>query len=118
MNQKVMKKAMLLLFLVAVIPVAYAGNPLEKGDKVPDFETVDDQGNAWKLSDQRADYLVIYFYPAAFTGGCTKEACSYRDDHSKFALLNTKVIGISGDQQENLAAFRKHFPRANPSRRH
>lgn len=75
---------------------------------MPDFQAVDDQGNAWKLSDQRADYLVIYFYPAAFTGGCTKEACSYRDDHSKFALLNTKVIGISGDRQENLEAFKEH----------
>lgn len=84
----------------------FASAPLEKGDKVPDFSAIDENGNTWKLSDQRADYLVIYFYPAAFTGGCTRQACSYRDHQPAFNMLNAEVIGVSGDEQQNLKAFK------------
>ena len=59
------------------------------------------------MSDQHADYLVIYFYPAAFTGGCTKQACSYRDNDAAFKLLNAQVIGVSGDEYENLQKFKE-----------
>ncbi len=74
-----------LFFLIPVLLLTlnnYAVSPLEKGDKVPGFSAIDENGSTWESSDQRADYLVIYFYPAAFTGGCTKQACSYRD-HDK-----------------------------------
>jgi len=103
-----MKRLLFIVLLIIPVLSAYSNPPLENGDRVPDFEAADDQGETWKLSDQRSDYLVIYFYPAAFTGGCTKQACSYRDQHSQFALLKTQVIGISGDQQENLAQFKDH----------
>ena len=103
-----MKRLCYVILLIMPILSAYSISPLENGDKVPDFEAPDDQGNTWKLSDQRSDYLVIYFYPAAFTGGCTQQACSYRDQHTQFALLKTQIIGISGDKQENLAQFREH----------
>jgi len=83
-------------------------NYLKVGDKAPDFEAIDDQGKAWKLSDQRSDYLIIYFYPAAFTSGCTKQACSYRDQETAFKLLETEIIGISGDTWENLSKFKEH----------
>ncbi len=86
----------------------YAVEPVKKGEKVPDFTATDENGETWKLSDQRADYLVIYFYPAAFTGGCTAEACSYRDNNPNFNILNAEVIGISGDEQENLMKFKEH----------
>jgi peroxiredoxin Q/BCP len=92
--------------LLASLPI-WAISPLEKGDNVPNFSATDENGETWELSDQRADYLVIYFYPAAFTGGCTAQACSYRDHDAAFKLLNAKVIGISGDQYENLKKFKE-----------
>ena len=102
-----MKRLFIISVMILPLLSAYSNPPLEKGEKVPDFEAVDDHGKAWKLSDQRSDYLVIYFYPAAFTGGCTTQACSYRDQKTQFALLKTQIIGISGDKQENLAKFRE-----------
>ncbi len=78
------------------------------GDSVPDFTTINDEGAEWKLSDHyRYDYIVLYFYPAAFTGGCTKEACSYRDQNKDFENLNALVAGVSGDDYKNLAMFKK-----------
>ena len=79
------------------------------GDSVPDFTALDDEGKEWKLSDHyRHYYIVLYFYPAAFTGGCTKQACSYRDQNQDFEKLNALVAGVSGDDYENLTMFKKH----------
>jgi len=103
-----MKKLSFSIPVLLITLNIYALAPLEKGDKVPDFSAIDENGNTWKLSDQRADYLVIYFYPAAFTGGCTKQACSYRDHDPAFKLLNAQVIGVSGDEQENLQKFKAY----------
>src|SRR6185312_1622926 len=51
---------------------------LKKGDKAPSFQATDDQGKTWKSSDHVGKkVIVVYFYPADFTGGCTKQACSY-----------------------------------------
>ena len=102
-----MKKTVLLSGLLLLAFHVSASGPLEKGDRVPDFAAIDENGDTWRLSDQRADYLVIYFYPAAFTGGCTQQACSYRDHETAFKLLNAKVVGISGDQHDNLKAFKE-----------
>jgi peroxiredoxin Q/BCP len=101
-----MKKTTLVLGILLLAFNIFASDPLEKGDRVPDFSAIDENGNSWKLSDQRADYLVIYFYPAAFTGGCTQQACSYRDHEAAFKSLNAKVVGISGDEHQNLKAFK------------
>lgn len=95
-----------LISLVSLATLALV--PIEKGDRVPDFTATDENGNQWKLSEQRASYLVIYFYPAAFTGGCTQQACSYRDHESDFSRLNANVIGISGDEYENLNKFKEY----------
>ena len=107
-----MKKSYLfsLVLAVSLLSTAFTlmDKPVEKGGKVPDFSAVDENGDKWKLSDQRADYLVVYFYPAAFTGGCTKQACAYRDFDAEFKKLNAAVVGISGDDYENLKAFKKH----------
>lgn len=82
--------------------------PVKVGDNVPDFEAVDDQGKPWKLSDHlRINYLVVYFYPAAFTGGCTTQACSYRDLNKELAMMNASVVGISGDEAKNLSMFKQ-----------
>ena len=102
-----MKKLAFILPLLLLTISISAFNPLEKVEKVPNFSATDESGEAWELSDQRADYLVIYFYPAAFTGGCTKQACSYRDHDDAFRLLNAQVIGVSGDEHENLNKFKE-----------
>ena len=102
-----MKKLFFFIPILLLTLNIYAVSPLEKGDKVPRFSAIDENGDAWELSDQRADYLVIYFYPAAFTGGCTKQACSYRDNDAAFKLLNAQVIGVSGDEYENLQKFKE-----------
>jgi peroxiredoxin Q/BCP len=101
-----MKKMYLFIPILLITLDIFALAPLEKGDKVPNFSAIDENGDTWELSDQRADYLVIYFYPAAFTGGCTKQACSYRDHEAAFNILNAKVVGVSGDDHENLKAFK------------
>ena len=77
------------------------------GDKVPNFTATDQDGSKWVLKKQlkSAEYLVIYFYPAAFTGGCTKQACSYRDQKGALAGVGAQVVGVSGDKKETLALF-------------
>jgi len=102
-----MKKLFWLIPVVLITLNIYAASPLENGDKVPGFTAIDENGSTWESSDQRADYLVIYFYPAAFTGGCTKQACSYRDQNKAFGALNAQVIGVSGDEHENLQKFKE-----------
>ena len=101
-----MKKLFSLLPVLLIALNNYGVSPLEKGDKVPNFSALDENGNDWELSDQRSDYLIVYFYPAAFTGGCTKQACSYRDHNKEFEALNAQVVGVSGDDHENLKAFK------------
>jgi len=78
------------------------------GDPAPAFESTDDQGNAWKSADHVGKkILVVYFYPADLTGGCTKQACSYRDDMSKLTEKGVEVVGISGDSAKNHEVFKK-----------
>jgi peroxiredoxin Q/BCP len=80
----------------------------QKGDKVPSFCANDQNGDLWCLEDHLGkDYMVIYFYPAAMTGGCTKQACGYRDDKSILNELNVKVVGISADPVNNLKVFKE-----------
>ena len=96
-----------LAFMLLLAIAAHAFEPVEKGDKVPDFTAMDENGNEWTLSRQRAQYIVVYFYPAAFTGGCTKQACSYRDHDADFDKLGASIVGISGDEHENLKQFKE-----------
>lgn len=103
-----MKRTVILSAILLSAISAMGSSPVEKGDKVPDFSAIDENGKTWTLSGHRSDYLVLYFYPAAFTGGCTAQACSYRDHDIEFKLLNASVVGISGDDPENLAAFKEH----------
>ena len=103
-----MKKMIFLGIISMVVTTASALSPIEKGDKISDFTAIDENDNSWQLSAQRADYLVFYFYPAAFTGGCTAQACSYRDHGEEFSKLKAQVIGISGDEHGNLLKFKEH----------
>ena len=88
--------------------VVIAGGPLEVGDEIPAFTGIDENGSVWNFPDgMKTDYLVLYFYPAAFTGGCTKQACSYRDNMEALKKEGIQVIGVSGDDHSNLASFKK-----------
>lgn len=95
------------------IDVTHAGGKEEGvkvGDKAPKFESVDDQGKVWKSSDVVGKkYLVVYFYPADMTGGCTKQACGFRDDFGKLKDLGVEVVGVSGDSVANHQLFKKVY---------
>jgi peroxiredoxin Q/BCP len=84
------------------------GPGVKVGDKAPAFESTDDQGQSWKSSDHVGKkVLVIYFYPADLTGGCTKQACGFRDDMKKLADKGVEVVGVSGDSVKNHQLFKK-----------
>ena len=74
---------------------ASAKEPLKVGEKAPNFALPGSDGHVHRLSDYRGKYVVLYFYPADMTSGCTTEACSFRDDISELTNAGAKVIGVS-----------------------
>jgi thioredoxin-dependent peroxiredoxin len=79
---------------------------MEKGDVVPDFELPDETGASRKLSELlKGGPVVLYFYPAAMTYGCTKESCHFRDMKADFEALGAQRVGISGDKVEKQKQF-------------
>ncbi len=79
---------------------------LKVGDAAPTFEAKTDAGEVWKSADHADKTVVVYFYPAAMTGGCTKQACAYRDDREALAGKGVEVVGVSGDFVPALALFK------------
>jgi thioredoxin-dependent peroxiredoxin len=79
---------------------------LAPGDPAPDFTLPDADGKPVSLSDYRGKRVVVYFYPAASTPGCTKQACDFRDNLAELNGAGLDVIGISPDKQPKLAKFR------------
>ena len=80
---------------------------LEPGEPAPDFTLPDDDGGEVSLASLRGQRVIIYFYPAAMTPGCTKQACDFRDSRQDLADLGYTVLGISPDQPARLAKFRE-----------
>ena len=72
-------------------------NSLKQGDTAPDFSGTDQNGKPIKLSDFSDKKLILYFYPKDDTPGCTKEACSLRDNYKDLKNNNFEVIGVSAD---------------------
>jgi len=71
---------------------------IEVGDVVPDFELSDEDGNPRRLTTELANGpIVLFFYPKALTGGCTKESCHFRDLAAEFAAVGARRVGISRD---------------------
>jgi len=87
--------------------VSLTFSQVDLGKKAPNFKTLDQDGEKWTLKSnlKESDYLVIYFYPAAFTGGCTAQACSYRDQQGDLEKVGAGVAGVSGDSPETLKLF-------------
>lgn len=80
---------------------------LEVGDKAPAFTLLDADGKKVSLSSYKGRKVIIYFYPAAMTPGCTKQACDFRDSLAELNEAGLDVIGISPDKPEKLAKFRE-----------
>lgn len=98
------------LILVSLLPLwaGQQGPVLDVGDQAPLFNANDHLGNLWQASKvlNSGKYLVVYFYPAAMTGGCTKQACAYRDASSSLMQEGVNVVGVSADPVKNLRYFR------------
>lgn len=78
---------------------------LEVGRLAPDFTLSDAAGDTVRLSELRGRPVIVYFYPAAFTPGCTTEACDFRDNLASLQGAGYAVLGISPDSVEKLAQF-------------
>ena len=80
---------------------------LAVGDPAPDFSLLDDTGATVSLSDLRGQQVVVYFYPSAMTPGCTTQACDFSESLDSLQGAGYRVLGISPDSPERLAAFRE-----------
>ncbi|MGV8944797.1 MAG: peroxiredoxin [Lutibacter sp.] len=104
-----MKKitSILTLLTLTISVMSQNSNELKIGDQVSEFSGIDDTGVNWKSNTVNTDFLVVYFYPAAMTGGCTAQACAYRDDKATFDKIGATIIGVSGDEVKNLKVFKE-----------
>ncbi len=83
---------------------------IKAGDTAPDFTLPDRSGHTVRLSDYRGKKaVVLYFYPKDDTPGCTKEACSFRDQYEVFKDAGAEVIGVSSDSAESHAKFASKY---------
>ena len=83
------------------------GERLEPGDEAPDFTLPDADGNPVSLSSLRGQRVIVYFYPAAMTPGCTKQACDFTESMPDLKAVGLAVLGISPDGPAKLAKFRE-----------
>jgi peroxiredoxin Q/BCP len=82
---------------------------LKVGSKAPDFTVLTDAGEKLKLSSLKGKKLVLYFYPKADTPGCTKEACSFRDEMPRIESKDAVVLGVSPDPVGRVAKFKQKY---------
>ncbi len=83
---------------------------LEAGSKAPEFVLPDDSGKEVSLSDLlQSGPLILYFYPADFTPGCTKEACAIRDIHDDLLSVGLTVVGVSPQDPDSHTKFRDKY---------
>lgn len=84
-------------------------NTLKKGDKVPNFTVNDQDGNSVSLSDYTGKKLIVFFYPAASTPGCTAEACNLRDNYAELQSEGYSLLGVSADTEKKQSNFRNKY---------
>lgn len=78
---------------------------LKAGDKAPNFEGVNENGDAISLSDYKGRKLIMYFYPKDNTPGCTAESCNLRDNHTELKKLGFEILGVSADDEQKHIKF-------------
>ena len=96
----------LLAFMLAT---ALRAEVPQAGTPAPAFSLPDQDNHVRRLADFRGKWVVLYFYPKDDTPGCTKEACSFRDDIQQFGALGAQVLGVSVDDTVSHAAFAKKY---------
>ena len=84
-------------------------NMLTKGDKMPPFEVVDQDGKTVNSQDFIGKKTIIYFYPKDNTSGCTAEACSFRDNYAALTQRGYNVVGVSKDSAKSHTGFRARY---------
>jgi peroxiredoxin Q/BCP len=84
------------------------------GAPAPDFDVTLHSGQRVRLADYRGKYLVLYFYPRAFTPGCTAEVCSFRDNRAELESLGASIVGVSIDPPEKVARFGDQYSAGFP----
>jgi peroxiredoxin Q/BCP len=84
-----------------------AATQLQAGDPAPDFTLPDADGKPVSLQDFRGQRVIVYFYPAAMTPGCTTQACDFRDSLTELNGAGVAVVGISPDPVDKLVEFRE-----------
>src|SRR3546814_17305192 len=82
---------------------------LKPGDKAPSFKGTDQKGKKVSLSDFEGKNLVLYFYPADDTPGCTAEACNFRDNYTSLTSKGYEVVGVSTDSVDSHQQFREKY---------
>lgn len=100
--------ACLLALFFLVFPVM-AQTSLEIGQPAPSFDCLSTTGKNLTLNDFKGKWLVLYFYPKAFTPGCTAESCSLRDNHGEIKKLGAEILGVSLDGLETQIEFKKKY---------
>jgi len=83
--------------------------PIDANIIAPDFELLDDTGAPRHLSDYRGKPVILYFYPADDTPGCTKEACNFRDDYSQYEKAHVTILGVSPDSVKSHVKFKNKY---------
>lgn len=82
---------------------------IKQGDRIPLFSLKDQDGKEFNIKDHIGSPMVIYFYPKDDTPGCTREACSFRDQYEEFTSAGVLVIGISEDSAEDHKKFKNKY---------
>ncbi len=110
------------VFLLSIVINGFSQSEVLKvGDKAPEFSATTDDGSVWDLKNYIGKQnIIVYFFPAAMTAGCTKEACAYRDFKVDIQSADGLVVGISGDNVDGLKLFKKaenlNFPLLSDSK--
>jgi thioredoxin-dependent peroxiredoxin len=103
-------KLKLLLTSLFISTLSVFATPPKTGDPAPLFTSRDQDGRDFKLADHIGKQIVLlYFYPKDFTGGCTKEACGFRDRMGELQTNNVEVIGVSHDSVESHKKFAEEY---------
>ncbi len=95
--------------VVGLFGIGPGSTNLKEGDKAPEFALPSQDGKMIRLTDFRGRTVILYFYPKDDTPGCTKEACSFRDDVSRFKELKTEILGVSVDDVKSHKEFQRKY---------